>query len=117
MDWYVVSFFPHRLIIKKISSIGRSQSVGPITTNADGSPKRQIRSGSAVPNATSTSSSKPYKKTPVSTPTIVERRPRPSKFNWLHVLDFEIISIFFWFQFNFTLKIYNQLFLVILMLM
>ncbi|XP_037027404.1 uncharacterized protein LOC119068092 isoform X1 [Bradysia coprophila] len=59
-------------------SKGRSQSVGPVTTNADGSPKRQIRSGSAVPNATSTSSSKPYKKTPVSTPTIVERRPRPT---------------------------------------
>ncbi|XP_037027406.1 uncharacterized protein LOC119068092 isoform X3 [Bradysia coprophila] len=59
-------------------SKGRSQSVGPVTTNADGSPKRQIRSGSAVPNATSTSSSKPYKKTPVSTPTIVERRPRPN---------------------------------------
>lgn len=61
--------------------LGRSQSVGPITTNADGSPKRQIRSGSAVPNGTSTSSTKPFKKTPVSTPTIVERRPRPSKYH------------------------------------
>lgn len=75
-----MSFFSH-IFCHRISSIGRSQSVGPITTNADGSPKRQIRSGSAVPNATSTTSSKPYKKTPVSTPTIVERRPRPSKFN------------------------------------
>lgn len=68
--------------------VGRSQSVGPVTTNTEGSPKRQIRSGSAVPNATSTTSSKPYKKTPVSTPTIVERRPRPSKLLAISILLF-----------------------------
>lgn len=55
----------------------RSQSVGP-TTTSEGSPKRQIRSGSAAP-ATNAASNKAQKKTPVSTPTIVERRPRPSK--------------------------------------
>lgn len=54
--------------------IDRSQSVGPAPSNADGSPKRQVRSGSAAP-----ASNKGTKKTPVSTPTVVERRPRPSK--------------------------------------
>lgn len=68
--------------------IGRSQSVGPVSVNTDGSPKRQIRSGSAVPavstttttaNASTAAASKPQKKVQASTPTIVERRPRPSK--------------------------------------
>lgn len=58
--------------------LARSQSVGPISTT-EGSPKRQARSGSAVPSATTITSNKTQKKTPVSTPTIVERRPRPSK--------------------------------------
>lgn len=52
----------------------RSQSVGP-TSTSEGSPKRQARSGSAVPAAAKT-----QKKTPVTTPTVVERRPRPSKY-------------------------------------
>lgn len=56
------------------SSADRSQSVGPAPS--EGSPKRQVRSGSAAP---ATASTKVTKKTPVSTPTIVERRPRPSK--------------------------------------
>lgn len=64
---------------------GRSQSVGPTATNTEGSPKRQIRSGSAVPSAvsaaTNSAAKPPQKKTPASTPTIVERRPRPSKIN------------------------------------
>lgn len=60
---------------------GRSQSVGPVSTTVDGSPKRQIRAGSAVPgSAVAISCTGPKKKTPVSTPTtIAERRPRPSK--------------------------------------
>lgn len=58
--------------------VARSQSVGP-TTTSEGSPKRQIRSGSAVPAANTTATKQTQKKTPVSTPTIVERRPRPSK--------------------------------------
>lgn len=55
--------------------LDRSQSVGPAPSNVDGSPKRQVRSGSAAPAST-----KGAKKTPVSTPTVVERRPRPSEF-------------------------------------
>lgn len=61
--------------------LDRSQSVGPTpSTNVDGSPKRQARSGSAAP-ATASSAAKAPKKAPVATPTIVERRPRPSKLN------------------------------------
>lgn len=56
---------------------GRSQSVGPVP-NVDGSPKRQVRSGSAVPGSAVAIGKK---KTPVSTPTtIAERRPRPSEY-------------------------------------
>lgn len=62
----------HFLFLKK-NQADRSQSVGPAPSNADGSPKRQVRSGSAAP------ATKVAKKTPASTPTIVERRPRPSK--------------------------------------
>lgn len=56
--------------------------------NADGSPKRQVRSSSAVPavttNAANTAAaSKTHKKSQASTPTIAERRPRPSKNNQL----------------------------------
>lgn len=69
-------------------SLGRSQSVGPVSSTIEGSPKRQIRSGSAVPTNTSapksgttgTTLTAGQKKTPVTTPTIVERRPRPSKY-------------------------------------
>lgn len=61
--------------------LGRSQSVGPIQNQNESSPKRQIRSGTiAVNNTTATVNAvKPHKKTPVSTPTTAERRPRPSK--------------------------------------
>ena len=62
---------------------GRSQSVGPTSAN-ESSPKRQVRSGSAVPataNTANKDATKSHKKTPVSTPTIVERRPRPSKYS------------------------------------
>lgn len=61
----------------------RSQSVGPApSNNVDGSPKRQARSGSAAP-APANSAAKAPKKAPVPNPTIVERRPRPSKFKLL----------------------------------
>lgn len=65
----------------KFLIVGRSQSVGPIQSQNELSPKRQNRSGStAVNNSTATTNSvKPLKKTPVSTPTTGERRPRPSK--------------------------------------
>lgn len=62
---------------------GRSQSVGPTGSNVDGSPKRQARSGSAIPgSAVAVSTKPPTKKTSNSTPsTIIERRPRPSKYS------------------------------------
>lgn len=65
----------------KLFFVGRSQSVGPIQNQNESSPKRQNRLGStAVNNTTATSNAvKPQKKTPVSTPTTAERRPRPSK--------------------------------------
>ncbi|XP_031630932.1 uncharacterized protein LOC116345606 isoform X2 [Contarinia nasturtii] len=62
---------------KKTIKQNRSQSVGPAPSNVDSSPKRQVRSGSAAP-ATTIAGTKVGKKTPVSTPTIVERRPRPT---------------------------------------
>lgn len=70
-----------RLILTLFIVSGRSQSVGPIQNQTESSPKRQNRSGStAVNNTTATSNvAKPHKKTPVSTPTTGERRPRPSK--------------------------------------
>lgn len=83
---------------KKMTKVGRSQSVGPGVTQqqqqnqqneSSSSPKRQIRSGGTgqQPSSTGTTAvtptSKPHKKTPVSTPTSgpggAERRPRPSK--------------------------------------
>lgn len=57
----------------------RSQSVGPVSSNVESSPKRQVRSGSAAPAASTTAAKTATKKTPANTPTIVERRPRPSK--------------------------------------
>ncbi|XP_031630938.1 uncharacterized protein LOC116345606 isoform X8 [Contarinia nasturtii] len=63
---------------KKTIKQNRSQSVGPAPSNVDSSPKRQVRSGSAAP-ATTIAGTKVGKKTPVSTPTIVERRPRPNE--------------------------------------
>lgn len=65
-----------------VSSADRSQSVGPASSNVDGSPKRQVRSGSAAPAASSTAASKVSKKTPASTPIVPERRPRPSKWKY-----------------------------------
>ncbi|XP_055321523.1 uncharacterized protein LOC129577838 isoform X5 [Sitodiplosis mosellana] len=65
---------PQKMQKKTIKQTDRSQSVGP---NVDGSPKRQVRSSSAAP--ATTASTKVAKKTPISTPTIVERRPRPNE--------------------------------------
>lgn len=70
------------LIVMPFGHLDRSQSVGPIPSNVDGSPKRQIRSGSAAP---ASATAQKIKKTPVSTPTIVEKRPRPSKFHLAHI--------------------------------
>lgn len=74
---YKKCLFPKNVTKKHFcfTHLDRSQSVGPAPTNVDGSPKRQVRSGSAAPAST-----KSTKKTPVSTPTVVERRPRPSEF-------------------------------------
>ncbi|XP_031630933.1 uncharacterized protein LOC116345606 isoform X3 [Contarinia nasturtii] len=68
---------PQKMQKKTIKQTDRSQSVGPAPSNVDSSPKRQVRSGSAAP-ATTIAGTKVGKKTPVSTPTIVERRPRPT---------------------------------------
>ncbi|XP_031630936.1 uncharacterized protein LOC116345606 isoform X6 [Contarinia nasturtii] len=69
---------PQKMQKKTIKQTDRSQSVGPAPSNVDSSPKRQVRSGSAAP-ATTIAGTKVGKKTPVSTPTIVERRPRPNE--------------------------------------
>ncbi|CRL06324.1 CLUMA_CG019110, isoform B [Clunio marinus] len=65
---------------KKISKVGRSQSVGPTVTDG-GSPKKQPKPMSAsITAATTSSAAKAYnnRKTPVSTPTATaDHQPRP----------------------------------------
>ncbi|CAO1442424.1 unnamed protein product [Diamesa tonsa] len=66
---------------KKLTKVGRSQSVGPTVTESV-SPKRQPKPmSSSVTASTASSSAKTHtKRTPVSTPTSanVDRRPRPT---------------------------------------